>query len=40
MYIVCPSIEENDDEVDVSFADIDTEGNVNREKPRLKAAVP
>ena len=40
VYIVCPSIEENDNEVDVSFADIDTEGNVNREKPRLKAAVP
>ena len=41
VYIVCPAIEdEEDDEIDVSFEDIDGEGNVVRERPELRAAVP
>ena len=42
VYIVCPAIEENEDEgeVDISFSDIDNEGNVMRDKPKLRAAVP
>ncbi len=41
VYIVCPAIEdEADDEVDISFCDIDREGNIIRERPKLKAAVP
>ena len=41
VYIVCPSIEESEDgEIDVSFADIDENGNIRRDKPKLKAAVP
>ena len=42
VYIVCPSIEEADDEdaVDISFEDVDSDGNVKRDRLKLKAAVP
>ena len=41
-YIVCPAIEDNEecDEIDISFEDIDREGNIVRERPKMKAAVP
>ncbi len=40
VYVVCPSIEEDDEEVDIFFSDIDDEGNVKKDRPKLKAAVP
>lgn len=40
VYVVCPSIEEDDEEVDIFFSDVDGEGNVNKDRPKLKAAVP
>ncbi len=40
VYIVCPAIEDADDEVDVSCEDIDQDGNIVRERPKLRAAVP
>lgn len=40
VYVVCPSIEETDEEVDIFFEDIDAEGNVKKDRPALKAAVP
>ncbi len=44
VYIVCPSIEENDEDVDeraLKLDDIDFDGNViSQDKPKLKAAIP
>lgn len=38
VYIVCPAVEEDDDEADLSIEDIDSDGNVSRRAP-LRSAV-